>query len=144
MGCWRSRRGTRVATEEVVLVAAEHDVVLARQNARKLAASLGFGVADQALIATAVSEVARNIILYARRGEIRLSTVSGPNRQGIRIVAEDLGPGIADIELAMQDGYSTGGGLGLGLPGSRRLMDDFEIVSTVGVGTRITLTKWLR
>ena len=94
------------------------------------------------LIATAISELARNIVQYARQGEIVLSAVEG-SRRGIQIVARDHGPGISDLELAMRDGYSTGGSLGLGLPGARRLMDEFAIDSEVGKGTTISMKKWL-
>ena len=94
------------------------------------------------LIATAISELARNIVQYAQRGEIILSVVEG-SRRGIQIVARDQGPGIPDLELAMRDGYSTGGSLGLGLPGARRLMDEFAIDSEVGKGTTVSMRKWL-
>ena len=96
------------------------------------------------MIATAVSEIARNIVTYATQGEVTLSEVSAGSRRGVQVLARDEGPGIADIELAMRDGYSTGKSLGLGLPGARRLMDEFEIVSVVGKGTTITMRKWKR
>jgi serine/threonine-protein kinase RsbT len=124
-------------------IATEADIVLARQHGRNLAASLGASLSEVTLIATAISELARNIVSYAKQGEIVLSVVEGSKR-GIRIVARDQGPGIADIDLAMRDGYSTGGGLGLGLPGARRLMDEFTIVSELGKGTTISMTKWVR
>jgi serine/threonine-protein kinase RsbT len=132
------------AEPKVVLVARDGDVVNARQTGRELAASIGFRSTDLTLIATAISELARNIVLYAGRGEIAVSAAYDGARRGIRVVAHDEGPGIPDIELAMRDGYSTGRGLGLGLSGARRLMDDFEIVSKVGVGTTITMSKWAR
>ncbi|MBV9508712.1 MAG: anti-sigma regulatory factor [Caulobacteraceae bacterium] len=102
----------------------------------------GFKGSDLTLIATAISEVARNIVVYAQRGEISLRLATGGGRQGIEVVATDEGPGIADLEQAMQDGFSTGRSLGLGLPGARRLMDEFEIASTVGKGTTVTMRKW--
>ncbi len=125
-------------------VNSESDIVLARQAGRALAARLGFSATDMTLIATAISEVARNIIQYAKRGEITLRVVQRGGLEGILIVARDEGAGIADIALAMQDGYSTGRSLGLGLPGARRLMDDFEINSVVGSGTTVTMRKWRR
>jgi serine/threonine-protein kinase RsbT len=124
-------------------IASEADIVLARQQGRNLAAELGASLSDLTLIATAISELARNIVTYAKRGEIVLSVVEG-SRRGIRIVASDQGPGIPDVNLAMRDGYSTGGGLGLGLPGAKRLMDEFSIVSEIGKGTVVSMTKWVR
>jgi serine/threonine-protein kinase RsbT len=116
--------------------------VTARQKGREMAMQLGFSGSDPTLIATAISELARNILLYARRGTIALIPAQEHGKRGIRVVAHDDGPGIADIELAMRDGYSTGKSLGLGLPGAKRLMDDFEIASAVGVGTTVTMEKW--
>jgi serine/threonine-protein kinase RsbT len=127
-----------------VIVQGDGDVVMARQKARELAAGLGFTSTELTLLATAVSEVARNIVSYAQRGEVILKVVAEPGRQGVLVVAQDNGPGIADIDQAMRDGYSTGMSLGLGLPGARRLMDDFEVQSSVGVGTVVTMTKWVR
>jgi serine/threonine-protein kinase RsbT len=135
---------TAVAERTVVPVACDGDVVNARQTGRNLAAKIGFRGTDLTLIATAISEIARNIVVYAQRGEITVSIAHANARQGIRVVAHDDGPGIPDIELAMRDGYSTGKSLGLGLSGARRLMDEFEIESTVGVGTTITMSKWKR
>ena len=112
--------------------------------ARALAAQLGFNGADLVMIATAVSEVARNIIEYAKPGEVILSVVTNGGRRGLEVIARDQGPGIADVALAMEDGYSTARGLGLGLPGSRRLMDEFLVESKIGRGTTVTMTKWLR
>jgi serine/threonine-protein kinase RsbT len=120
----------------------EADVVTARQKGRELAAALGFSSTDQTLIATAISEVARNIVSYAKRGSVRFNRVERQGRLGIEIVAADEGPGIADVELAMRDGYSTGNSLGVGLPGARRLVDEFELESKLGVGTTVTLRKW--
>ena len=133
-----------VSSETSVAIERELDVVTARQKGRELAAALGFSSTDQTLIATAISEIARNIVSYAGRGSVTLSRIERQGRHGIMIVAADAGPGIADTELAMRDGYSTGNSLGMGLPGARRLVDDFELVSNVGVGTTVTLKKWLR
>jgi serine/threonine-protein kinase RsbT len=120
----------------------ESDIVLARQQGRNLAARLGASTTAMTLIATAISELARNIVQYAHEGEIVLSVVED-DRRGIQIVARDQGPGIPDLELAMRDGYSTAGSLGLGLPGARRLMDEFAIDSEVGKGTTVSMRKWL-
>jgi len=133
-----------VAAAEVrVAIASDDDVVAARQAGRRLAEALGLTTTDLTLVATAISEVARNITAYAGRGEIVVRRVELDGARGIEVVARDAGPGIADVERALQDGYTTGGGLGLGLPGARRLMDDFEIVSQPGVGTTVTMTKWV-
>ncbi|MFI5235339.1 MAG: anti-sigma regulatory factor [Gemmatimonadales bacterium] len=125
-------------------IAADLDVVRARQGVRELAASAGFSAGDQTVIAAAISEIARNILMYARTGTISARLERNGDREGIVMVAEDHGPGIADIRRASQDGVSTSGGLGLGLPGARRLMDDFEIASEYGRGTTITMKKWKR
>ena len=130
--------------EVVVPIRADVDVVVARQKIRGLVSDLGFSGSELTLIATAISEVARNIVIYAGSGQIVLRVVQRGLRRGILIIARDRGPGIADIERAMVDGYSTSRGLGVGLPGSKRLMDEFEIVSEVGKGTEITMTKWER
>lgn len=127
-----------------VPVSRDADIVTARQLGRELAAKAGFAGSDLTLIATAISEVARNIISYAEAGEIRLGLASKDGYPGLFVVAQDHGPGIPDIDLAMQDGFSTGKSLGLGLPGARRLMDEFEIVSAPGKGTTITMHKWRR
>jgi len=108
-----------------------------------MAAEIGFNVTDQALIATAISELARNILQYARTGEVSVQPTSKKGRAGLVIVASDQGPGIANVTEAMQDGYSTNGGLGLGLPGSRRLVDEFEVETELGRGTVITARKFL-
>ena len=130
---------TRIAIES------DADVVIARQRARELAGELDLSSTDQTLLATAISEVARNITTYATRGEVRLSIVrDGDGRQGIEVVASDEGPGIEDIDRALQDGYTTGGGLGLGLPGARRLVDEFDIKSGPSGGTTVTLVMWGR
>jgi len=134
-----------VAPEERIAIESDSDVVTARQRARELAAELELTSTDQTLLATAISEVARNITTYATRGEVLLSIVrDNGGREGIRVVARDNGPGIADLELALQDGYTSGGGLGLGLPGARRLVDEFDIESAPSVGTTVTLVKWSR
>jgi serine/threonine-protein kinase RsbT len=130
--------------ELVVQIRADPDVLLARQKARELAKSLRFSGSELTLIATAISEVARNIVTYAKHGQIVLRLVNQGRRRGIRVIAQDEGPGIADIPRAMEDGYSTSSSLGLGLPGSKRLMDDFDIVSVLGKGTTVTMTKWER
>jgi len=118
--------------------------VVARQSGRALAAEAGFTGSELTVIATAISEVARNIVNYAQTGEICIQQVKSGKQIGLLIVASDRGPGIADVALALQDGYSTSNGLGLGLPGVKRLMDEFEIVSEVGVGTTVTMRKWKR
>ena len=122
----------------------EADIVTARQKGRELAARGGFSTTEQTLIATAISEVARNIVEYAQRGEIVLSDVEREGRRGIMVIARDSGPGIADIERAMQDGYSTARSLGMGLPGAKRLMDEFAVLSALGQGTTVTMKKWTR
>lgn len=128
----------------VVVVERDADIVTARQRGRELAAAAGFSSADQTMIALAISEIARNILTYAHHGTIALSSVDDHGRRGLQIVARDQGPGIPDIELAMRDGYSTGKSLGVGLPGTKRVMDDFELVSAVGQGTTVTMRKWRR
>jgi serine/threonine-protein kinase RsbT len=131
------------ATEEVrVRITTDDDIVTARQEGRRLSATLGFSSTDLTLIATAISEVARNIRLYAERGDVQLKLVRDRDREGIVVVARDKGPGIRDVELAMQDGYSSGGSSGLGLPGARRLMDEFDIRSRPGRGVTVTMKKW--
>ena len=125
-------------------IATDDDIVTARQEGRRLSSELGFTSTDLTLIATAISEVARNIRLYAGRGDVRLRLVREGNREGISVVARDKGPGIADVELAMRDGYSSRGSSGLGLPGARRLMDEFEIRSKPGNGVTVTMKKWTR
>jgi serine/threonine-protein kinase RsbT len=120
------------------------DIVRARVEGRNMARSLGFGIIDQARIATAISELARNIVLYAKVGEVIVRQVENVHQCGIEIVCSDSGPGIADIPLVMRDGYSSHQGLGMGLPGTRRLMDEFEIMSEPGIGTTVTVRKWLK
>lgn len=125
-----------------VPINSDQDIVTARQRGRLLAAALGFSSGDATLIATAISELARNIVTYAKSGEIRLTVINGSARQGIQLVAQDRGPGIPDIPQALRDGFSTSGSLGLGLPGVMRLMDEFEIVSEKNCGTTVTTQKW--
>jgi serine/threonine-protein kinase RsbT len=127
----------------------EDDIVQSRQHAREAARQLGFGAVDQSRIATAVSELARNIVRYATdgRGQImirQLTSTDGRERTGIEIVVSDEGPGIPDIDQALSDGFTSGGGMGMGLPGTRRLMDEMTIESAVGSGTTITIRKWRR
>jgi serine/threonine-protein kinase RsbT len=135
------QRGQQSEDEARVAIQADPDIVRARKSARELAARIGFSSTDLTLIATAVSEIARNIVRFASRGEVHIELLSYP-RPGVRIVARDTGPGIEDVQAALTDGYSTYHGLGLGLPGARRLMDEFSVVSEVGRGTTVTMTKW--
>jgi serine/threonine-protein kinase RsbT len=132
-----------MSDEILVFIQADTDIVVARQRGRDLASHLGFRSTDQALIATAISELARNILSYAGSGEIVLSSAVRGRRRGIMVIASDRGPGISNVERAMQDGYSTANGLGLGLPGTRRLMDEFELSSKLGQGTTVIVKKWL-
>jgi len=122
----------------------DRDVVTARSKGRKMAAEMGFSRPDQALIATAISELARNIVNYAGKGGVELGKLQKPGYVGIRVVAHDEGPGIADIESAMIDGFSTGNSLGLGLPGTKRIVDEFQLQSAPGEGVTVTAVKWLR
>jgi serine/threonine-protein kinase RsbT len=131
-----------VSDERRITIRSDDDVVAARREARELAASLGFEPTDLTLLATAISEVARNITAYAGEGEIVVSVRNSGARVGIRVVARDAGPGIDDVDLALRDGYSTGDGLGLGLPGARRLVDEFAIDTAPGRGTVVTMVKW--
>ena len=130
--------------ETCLRVERDADVVAARQKGRELAALAGITGSDLTVVATAISEIARNIIVYAKRGQIVLKIVQNGHRRGVVVIATDQGPGIANIDMAMRDGFSTGKSLGLGLPGARRLMDDFEIVSEPGQGVTVTMTKWSR
>jgi serine/threonine-protein kinase RsbT len=127
-----------------VPVASDTDIVAARQQGRALATRLGFSSSDATMVATAISELARNIVLYAKRGEIILAAVVNSEHRGLAITACDDGDGIADIRQALQDGYSTSGRMGVGLPGVKRLMDEFEISSTIGKGTVVSVKKWGR
>jgi serine/threonine-protein kinase RsbT len=131
-----------VVEEACVTVTTDTDIVAARKLGRSLAVEMGFSGGEATLIATAISELARNILLYARKGEIRIRPVERGPKRGVVVVAWDEGPGIPDVERALQDGFSTSGRLGLGLPGVRRLMDEFEIRSCATHGTTVTVRKW--
>lgn len=130
--------------QSCVNIKKEWDIVGARQLGRDIARKIGFGTVDQARIATAISELARNIYLYAGTGKICFETIEEMNHKGITILAIDSGPGIKELSLVMEDGYTTSGGLGAGLPGVKRLMDEFDIQSEEGKGTEIKVIKWLR
>jgi serine/threonine-protein kinase RsbT len=125
-----------------VAIHSDQDIVVARQKGRAMAIELGFSSGDATLIAAAISELARNIISYAGEGEIQLNAMRGSSLTGMRIIARDEGPGIRDLTQAMRDGFSTSGSLGIGLPGVKRLMDEFEINSVPGRGTTVTVKKW--
>jgi serine/threonine-protein kinase RsbT len=125
-----------------VVINSDQDIVAARQRGRVLAIELGFSPGDATLVATAISELARNIVSYAGTGEIALAPAQNSGRQGIQVKASDHGPGIRDIQQALRDGFSTSGSLGLGLPGVRRLMDEFQISSQPGKGTTVMVRKW--
>jgi len=120
----------------------EHDIVLGRQTVRRLAQQQGFSLVDQTKLVTAASELARNALVYGGGGDLKWELLVDGARRGVRLVFQDSGPGIADIEQALTDGWSSGHGLGLGLSGARRLVNDFELQSTPGVGTRVTITRW--
>jgi len=128
--------------ETCIPIASDLDIIRARQMGRAQASKLGFSSTDLTLIATAISELARNIVMYAREGEMILRLVRSSEKQGIAVIARDKGPGIVDVPQALKGGYSTSRSLGLGLPGVRRLMDEFEIESQVGRGTVVTIRKW--
>jgi len=135
--------GATVATDFVVDVNNSDDIVTARQAGHELARQLGFSLTDVTMIATAISEIARNITSYAGQGEVRVGVQYRDGRQALVVRAEDDGPGIMDIERALEDGYSTGRGLGLGLPGARRLMDRLIVESAPGKGTTVEMWKWI-
>jgi serine/threonine-protein kinase RsbT len=127
-----------------IALESEHDIAVARGEVRAMAAWLGFRIIDQTRLATVTSELARNVVKYARRGRMIAQPLdAAQGRAGLRLIFEDSGPGIPDVNAAMRDGFSTGRGLGKGLPGSKRLVDQFEIESAVGVGTRVTVVRWL-
>jgi len=125
-----------------VPIAADADIVVARGEGRALAGRLGFSRTDATLIATAISEIGRNILVHAGAGEVAIGGAAEDHRVGVMVVARDQGPGIADVQRALREGYATGAGLGLGLPGTRRLMDEFDIETQVGHGTTVTMCKW--
>jgi serine/threonine-protein kinase RsbT len=135
-----------IATDVQMVLADEDDVVRIRQRAREMAKSLGFGLVDQSRVATAVSELSRNVLQYAtkRRGDVMIHLIESRYGVGIEIVVADDGPGISDIQHAAQEGYSSGRGMGMGLPGARRLMDELEIDTGPGRGTTVTIRKWRR
>ena len=136
-------RGQAREDEARIAIQGDADIVVARQTARELASRAGFSATELTLIATAVSEMARNIVRFAGHGEVVVELLDHP-RPGIQVVARDAGPGIPDVDQAMADGYSTYAGLGVGLPGARRLMDEFAVVSEADRGTTVTMTKWLQ
>lgn len=121
----------------------EEDIITSRSAAKQLAGEVGFGLVDQTKIATAISELTRNIVKYANEGILHLAIIEKNRRRGVEITCEDRGPGIEDIEAALREGFSTGKGLGMGLPGARKLMDELELSSTAGKGTRVVVRKWL-
>jgi serine/threonine-protein kinase RsbT len=133
---------TMVVKSVELALAGQEDVVSVRQGTRSLAVEIGLTIIDQTKIVTAASELARNTVVYGGGGKATLEIVKEGAKQGLRLTFEDKGPGIADVERAMQDGYSTGSGLGLGLGGAKRLCNDFAIESKVGVGTRVTIARW--
>lgn len=130
------------SANDLLAIEDQADVVLVRHQVRNIAATLGFGIIDQTKLVTAASELARNTLIHGGGGSVRIQALNGGSRIGLRLTFEDHGPGIPDINLALKDGYTTGTGLGLGLGGARRLVNDFEIASAVGKGTRVTLTRW--
>ena len=130
-----------VVSTETVPVKSEPDVVIVRRRVREISAQLGFSLVDQTKVVTAASELARNTIIHGGGGKLQLEALNGP-RVGLRLVFEDSGPGIPDIDLALRDGFTTGSGLGLGLGGSKRLVNEFDILSRPGEGTRVTITRW--
>jgi serine/threonine-protein kinase RsbT len=132
----------QVLKSDAMAVRSDGDVVLARQAVRKWAVEAGFTLVDQTKIVTAASELARNTVLYGNGGTMRLELLQDGSRRGLRLVFEDNGPGIPDVRLALQDGYTTGTGLGIGLGGARRLVNEFDLVSKVGEGTKVTVTRW--
>ena len=132
----------RVLSADRIVVTDESHIVVARQRAGLAAKRMGMGVLDQTKMATATSELARNIVRYAKSGEVLIEEIEQNGRSGLRVTFTDRGPGIPDIELAMRDGFTTGAGMGLGLSGSKRLVNEFEINSEVGVGTTVVIKKW--
>src|SRR5512147_757008 len=131
-----------IERDEMVTLLSSEDVVRVRQKVRATAVEIGFGLVDQTKIITAASELARNTVQHGGGGGVRLQILREGSRRGLKLVFEDRGPGIPDVEQAMKDGYTTGNGLGLGLGGARRLCNEFQISSTLGEGTRVTITCW--
>jgi serine/threonine-protein kinase RsbT len=131
-----------IERDETFPVASDEDIVRVRQRVRDWAVSMGFSLVDQTKLVTAASELARNTLVYGRGGTVRLESLVNDRRHGLRLTFEDRGPGIADVQLALKDGFTTGTGLGLGLSGARRLSQDFEITSRPGEGTRVMIARW--
>ncbi len=131
-----------VMADEVMPIRSDSEVVMVRQRVRAWATNRGFGLVDQTKIVTAASELARNVLVHGGGGTVRIEALNNGPRKGLKLTFEDQGPGIADVSLAMRDGYSTSGGLGLGLSGAKRLSNGFELVSKPGEGTRVTITRW--
>ncbi len=131
-----------VVKQESMSIRSEGDIVLVRQAVRRWAVELSFGLVEQTKIVTAASELARNTLEHGKGGTVQLAALQDGRRRGLRLTFEDQGPGIPDLERAMQDGYTTGDGLGMGLPGAQRLVNEFEIHSRAGEGTRVTITRW--
>ena len=132
----------RVEDERALPLKSGEDVVRLRQAVRERAVATGFSLVDQTKIVTAASEIGRNTIQYGGGGDVKIAIIANGSRRGLRLQFSDTGPGIPDIEQALKDGYTTGGGLGLGLSGARRLSDEFDIDSAPGRGTRVTLVRW--
>jgi serine/threonine-protein kinase RsbT len=130
-------------SEARVRIQCSADIMAARQQGRELASRGGFSSSDLSIIATAISEVAQNIVQYANEGEIIITLINDTHKKGVEIVAADRGPGVGDVSMVMRDGYSTGKGLGIGLPGAKRLMDEFDIASELGKGTTVRMKKWV-
>lgn len=135
---------TSAVSEARIHIDSDRAIVEARRQARRLALTAGFKATDLAIVTTVISELARNVLLFATHGDIVVALIRQGARQGVVVVASDNGPGIADVARALEDGYSTAGRLGLGLPGAKRLMDDFEITSAPGAGTTVIARKWKR
>jgi len=130
-----------VVHSDTIPVSSESDIVMVRRRVRELASQVGLSLVDQTKLVTAASELARNTVVYGGGGTLQLESLNGP-RSGVRLIFTDQGPGIPDLELAMRDGFTTGTGLGLGLGGAKRLVNEFQIQSTVGLGTKVALTRW--
>jgi serine/threonine-protein kinase RsbT len=130
-----------VVSTETLPVVSEPDIVTVRRRVRETSAQLGFSLVDQTKFVTAASELARNTLIHGKGGEMELATLNGP-RKGIRLVFQDRGPGIPDVDLALRDGFTTGSGLGLGLGGAKRLVNEFEVISRTGEGTKVTVIRW--